>query len=182
MRREIPLLLAAIVLASGCVAPMYGPHAYRYASRQAPSPEPPPVGRWDNVMMLAAGTPVHVLTMDAGLTAGRMIRATGSVLHLETSSAEMRIDAADVIRVDRLPTMNGVRAGLRGAATGAGFVGVLGLLAGEAPPARTFAAGAITGAYTDVQLHRASPGRVTIYLSDRTIEPQPAGTSRPLRK
>jgi hypothetical protein len=144
----------------------------------APSAQPSVVGRWDNVMILQPGTPVQALTMEAGLTEGRLVSATGSSLRLQTPAGLVDLAAADVVRVDRLPETTSVREGLRGAATGAGLVGVLGLLVGQAPPARVFAAGAITGAYTGVQMHLAAPGRGTVYLAEGPIVPAPAGSRK----
>jgi hypothetical protein len=48
---------------------MYGPAARYQISA-------PPIGRWDNVMMLAAGTPVQVLMMDGGVARGQSWRQT----------------------------------------------------------------------------------------------------------
>jgi hypothetical protein len=176
--------LAVVVLGlltSSCAAPLYGPYAPRYgdpyrlgAARAIPVPTPLPTGRWDNVMMLRPGTPLQVLTLEAGLTEGRLIGATASRLRLETPGGSVDLPAIDVVRVDRLPETDSVREGLRGAATGVGAMGVLGLLVGRMPPARMFAAGAITGAYSGVQMHLAAPSRATVYLADRAVVPVPA--------
>jgi hypothetical protein len=123
-------------------------------------------------MMLRTGTPVQVLTMEAGLTEGRLLSATGTRLSLQTAAGESVLTAADVVRVD-LVAASAVSQGLRGAATGAGAVGVLGLLAGRMPPARVFAAGAITGAYAAAQVQLLAPGPQTVYLVDRAIVPKP---------
>lgn len=181
MRRARIALLVAVVLTSGCVGSMYGVHPPRYAAARPATPSPP-VGRWDNVMILSAGTPVQVLTMEAGLSEGRMVAATGSVLRLGTPAGELSIAASDVVRVDRLPDNDSVRQALRGAATGTGAAGVLGLLFGRMPPARLFAAAAITGAYTGVQMHLATSGSATIYLADRNLVPTPAGKGAPARR
>jgi hypothetical protein len=71
------------------------------------------------------------------------------------------------MRVDRLvaPVTSAVQDGARGAALGAGVVGVLGLISGRVPPPRMFLAGGIIGAYQNVELTRLSGGASIIYLA-----------------
>jgi hypothetical protein len=75
------------------------------------------------------------------------------------------------MRVDRLAggTRSAVKDAARGAAFGAGVVGVLGLIAGHAPPARVFAAGAIIGAEQNVELGSLARGATTIYLAEGAV-------------
>ena len=81
----------------------------------------PPVGRWDNVMMLAVATPVQVLRMDGGIATGRVVAADNSTLRLQVASGEVELAAAEVMRVDRLEGAGSVvRDGAKGAAVGAG--------------------------------------------------------------
>jgi hypothetical protein len=58
---------------------------------------------------------------------------------------------------------------------------VAGLLAGQMPPARIVAAGAITGAYAGVQVHLAA-GPHTVYVADRVIAPKPLDQESGSRK
>jgi hypothetical protein len=138
---------------------MYGPAA-RY------QPAALPIGRWDNVMMLATGTSVRVLLMDGGIATGRMVAADASKLRVRVASGEVDLASERIMRVDRLETSGSVVSdGAKGAAFGAGFVGVLGLMAGRVPPARVFAAGGISGAYHNAELGAAARGPATIYLA-----------------
>ena len=126
-----------------------------------------PVGRWDNVMMTAVGTPLFVLMRDGGTATGEILSATIDDLRVRAASGEVDLAAADVLRVDRLPggSRDLVREGARGAAYGAAVVGVLGLIAGHVPPPNLFAAGGIIGANQNVQDSRAVRGATTIYLA-----------------
>lgn len=170
--------LLVVALVSGACAPLPyqagpypGPYARMnpYPSRYRPEPASTSVvGRWDNVMMLAAGTPVQVLTMDGGKAAGEVTSADVSALRLLTASGEVALEADQVMRVDRVTAYKDYRAAAgRGAAIGAGAVGVMGLLVGHMPPARVFGAGAIMGASAGVQDMSYDAGPVTIYLSPR---------------
>jgi hypothetical protein len=132
-------------------------------------------------MMLPAGIPVRVLTMEGGLTEASMIAATGTVLRLEGKSGPVEIAAADIVRVDRVGTGAAGREGLRGAVTGAAAVGVLGLISGRMPPARLWAAAGIVSAYHGVQMQGLLAGDTIVYLADWTIAPrrvEPAGRVR----
>jgi hypothetical protein len=147
---------------------MYGPAA-RY------QPAALPIGRWDNVMMLGPGTPVQVLLMDGGIATGPTIAADSSMLRLRVASGEVELASEKILRVDRLEASGSVvRDGAKGAAFGAGFVGVLGLVAGQVPPARLFAAGGISGAYHNAELGAAARGAATIYLAPAVAPVAPA--------
>lgn len=117
--KHVILILAATLATSACTPAMYGQHPRysHYRNRPYEAPPPPPIGRWDNVMMLATGTTVRAA---------------------------------------------------RGAAYGAGAVGVLGLIAGRMPPPRLFLAGAIAGAAAGVPPHEMPAGPGTIYLAPHT--------------
>jgi hypothetical protein len=148
-----------------------GPYARvnPYVSRYRPDPAATAVvGRWDNVMMLAAGTPVQVLMMDGRKASGGVASADGETLRLLTASGEITVAADDVMRVDRgVATVDYTVAAGRGALVGAGVVGVMGLIAGHMPPPRLFGAGAIIGAASGVQSVADVAGPTTIYLSPR---------------
>jgi hypothetical protein len=62
-----------------------------------------------------------------------------------------------------------VKDGARGAAFGAGVVGVLGLITGHVPPPRLFGAGAIVGAYQNYELAGLARGATTIYLAESAM-------------
>jgi hypothetical protein len=169
-------LVALSILATGCVAagyPMRSP-AGAYAEQRARYDRPAPIqgaslpiGRWDNVMMLAPGSTVQVLMASGAVTTAEVIKASTYDLRIRTVSGDLDLPVADVMRVDRVkgPGNQAVRDGVEGAAWGAGIVGVAGLVIGRMPPPRLFAAGAVIGASQGVQLGRMSAGPATIYLS-----------------
>jgi hypothetical protein len=135
-----------------------------------------PIGRWDNVMMLAAGTPVQVLMMDGGVASGEVARADSTSLSLRVASGEVELASERVMRIDRLAGPGSVvRDGAKGAAFGAGVVGVIGLIAGQTPPARLFAAGGIIGAYNNAALGAMARRNATIYLAPAVAPAAPAG-------
>lgn len=121
------------------------------------------IGRWDNVMMLPAGSRVHVLLLDGGRAEGDMRSASINALNLTVASGDVEIPSEKVARVDRITGSDRVRRGLSGAAHGAGAVGLIGLLAGRVPPSRVFAAGAILGG--DAGVHSVPAGNETIYVA-----------------
>ncbi len=93
-----------------------------------------PIGRWDNVMMLAAGTPVQVLLMDGGVATGLVHAADSTSLSLKVASGEVELASTRIMRVDRLASADSaVKDGARGAAFGAGVVGVHRPDCGEGP-------------------------------------------------
>jgi hypothetical protein len=126
-----------------------------------------PVGRWDNVMMLPAGVLVQVLLMDGSLAAGPIVSATVDRVRVHTASGDVELPSKDVMRVDRQvgPVKGAVRDGARGAAFGAGVVGVMGLIGGRMPPARLFLAGGIVGGQQNVELNRLAAGASIVYLA-----------------
>jgi hypothetical protein len=134
-----------------------------------------PIGRWDNVMMLAAGTPVQVLLMDGRIATGLVRGADSASLTLKVASGDIELASARVMRVDRLAApQSAVKDGARGAAFGAGVVGVLGLIAGKVPPARLFAAGGIVGAYNNVEVGAATRRNAVVYLAPQAAPNVPA--------
>jgi hypothetical protein len=190
------ILIPVLALAAGCAYPArslpaaYGRHRPAYLPSVGPQIDLAtlPIGRWDNVMMSAVGTPLFVL-MTTGVTAsGTVVSATSDVLRLRVASGDMDLASADVMRVDRLAGGPGgvVKAGARGAAFGAGVVGVLGLIIGHVPPPRLFAAGAVVGAHQNIQLAGLAAGAKTIYLAQAAVPStlggpaygDPAGLSR----
>jgi hypothetical protein len=174
--KKLLLMVPLIGLTAGCAYPVQSlPGAYagqRPMYPRAPGPQfnlaSLPIGRWDNVMMTAVGTPLLVLMMNGTTATGEIVAATNDTLRLRVASGEVDFAAADVMRVDRLAggTRSAVNDGARGAAFGAGVVGVLGLIAGHAPPPRLFAAGAIIGAQQNIELAGAARGASTIYLAE----------------
>jgi hypothetical protein len=127
-----------------------------------------PVGRWDNVMMLPVGAIVQVLLMDGSRPAGTIVSASVDRLRIHTAGGDVDLPSRDVMRVDRpvAPVRSAVENGARGAAFGAGVVGVLGLISGRVPPPRLFLAGGIIGAEQSVELNSLASGGVSIvYLA-----------------
>ena len=178
MTRAFIIMLFAVAT-SACV-PMYGPathgispYPYQpaiYGPSVAVAPATLPVGRWDNVMMLPYGASIDVLTADGGRTSAAFVAATNTWVRVQSASREVEIAAEAVIRIDRwLGGPEGkesvARDAAKGAAVGAGAIGVMGLLFGRMPPARTFAAGAIVGGYDNAQAGRALRRSTTIYLA-----------------
>src|SRR5215212_6923065 len=113
-----------------------------------------PIGRWDNVMMSGVGTPLMVLMLNGKTASGELVNATSDTVRLRVASGQVEIAASDVMRIDRLvgPTRDAVKDSARGAAFGAGVVGVLGLVTGHVPPPRLFGAGAIVGGFQNYEL------------------------------
>ena len=184
--KKLLLMVPLIGLTAGCAYPVQSlPGAYagqRPMYPRAPGPQfnlaSLPIGRWDNVMMTAVGTPLLVLMMNGTTATGQVVAATNDTLRLRVASGEVDLAAADVMRVDRLAggTRSAVKDGARGAAFGAGVVGVLALIAGQAPPARVFAAGAIIGAEQNVEFGSLARGATTIYLAEGAV---PAAVAPP---
>jgi hypothetical protein len=173
--KRLVLLLPVILFAGGCAypAPSYpggfgGPYSMRPRT-YGPQVNlgPLPIGRWDNVMMTAVGTPLFVLMMNGSTASGDVVSASVDTLRLHVASGEVELAASEVMRVDRMSGVgrNAVKDGARGAALGAGVVGVMALIAGQAPPARVFAAGAIIGAEQNLEATASGRGATTIYLA-----------------
>jgi hypothetical protein len=191
--KRVMLLIPLIAIAGGCVYPppsMSGNYAGQYPMH--PRPYGPqvslgvlPVGRWDNVMMTAIGTPLFVLMMNGNTASGDVVSVTDETLRLHVASGDVDLAAANVMRVDRVSTRSDVvKDGARGAAYGAAVVGVLGLIVGHVPPARIFAAGGIIGANQNVQDSLAAQRATTIYLARGIVPPgpgpQPSQNARPI--
>ena len=174
--KKLLLIVPLMGFTAGCAYPLQ-PLPGAYAAQRPLYPRAPgpqfdlatlPIGRWDNVMMAAVGTPILVLMMNGTTATGEIVAATSETLRLRVASGEVDLAAADVMRVDRLAggPRSAVRDGARGAAFGTGVVGVMGLIAGHMPPPRLFAAGAIIGAQQNIQLAGLGRGESTIYLAE----------------
>jgi hypothetical protein len=184
--QKLPLLIPVLALAAGCAYPTRSlPDAYGRQRAMYPRAVGPqldlatmPIGRWDNVMMSAVGTPLMVLTMNGTTASGTFVFATSDALRLRVASGDVDLAAAEVMRVDRLGggPRDALKNGVRGGAFGAGVVGVLGLIIGHVPPARLFAAGAIVGAHQDVRLGGLAAGPSTIYLAEAAVPSVAAGS------
>jgi hypothetical protein len=130
-------------------------------------------------MMTAVGTRLFVLMMNGDTASGEIVAASDDNLRLHVAAGVVDLPASRVMRVDRMTTGGDVvRNGARGAAFGAGVVGVLGLIAGHVPPARLFAAGGIIGADQNVQNSFAARG-ATIYLARGAMPSHPAPQPAP---
>lgn len=181
MKTLLPIaIVCAATLTSACATAGYMLPLVAYRRHAPPPPHayaaPSPVGRWDNVMLLPVSTPVLALMTDGRQVGGTLIAANAGALQVRTVSGDVELPAADVMRVDRMPppaSRDNVEQGGRGAAAGVGVVGVLGLIAGQMPPARLFAAGAIIGASGSVQAAAAARSPATVYLA-----PRPGGVVR----
>lgn len=174
--KKLLFLAPFLTIAAGCVYPAQSLSGIYPGQRPMyPRPVGPqfnfaslPIGRWDNVMMTAVGTPLMVLLKNGTQASGNVVSATSERLRLLVATGEVELAQPEVMRVDRLSggKRDAVRDGARGAAFGAGVVGVLGLIAGRVPPPRLFAAGAIVAAEQNIELAGLARGASTIYLSD----------------
>jgi hypothetical protein len=179
---------AAAALTTACV-PMYGGPAMRgmppaylshppaYGPSIPVAGAPAAVGRWDNVMMLPYGAAIEVLSADGQRTSASFVAATTAFVRVQSVAGEAEIPAEAVVRIDRWlggpeGTRSVTRDAARGAAVEAGAIGVIGLLVGRMPPARTFAAGAIVGGYDNAQAGRALRQAVIIYLAPSKAQRQ----------
>ena len=189
MKKAFVIIPFAAALTTACV-PMYGvpsmhaiPAAYpyrgpaAYGPSVAAAPAALPVGRWDNVMMLPSGAPIEVLTTDGRRTSAGFVSATNSDVRVQSASGELTIPAVSVMRIDRWlggpeGAQSVARDAARGAAVGAGAIGVMGLVVGRMPPVRTFAAGAVVGGYDNAQAGRALRRSIIIYLARSVEQPQ----------
>jgi len=180
MKKALMIIPFAAAATTAACVPMYGgalngvtpAYPYRPAvyGPSMPIPTGSPVGRWDHVMMLPRGASIEVLTADGQRTAAAFVTATNSIVRVHTDAGETEIAADTVIRVDRwyggpAGAASVARDAGKGAAVGAGAIGVLGLLVGAAPPARVVAAGAIAGAYNSAETGRAVRRTITVYLA-----------------
>jgi hypothetical protein len=174
MKKRSVVMVCLTVVTTAC-SPVRYPvgtafNSYGYRQIQPPHQVPAqlPVGRWDNVMMLPVGAIVQVLLIDGSRPAGTIVSATVDRLRIHAAGGDVVLPSTDVMRIDRpaAPVRSAVRDGARGAAFGAGFVGVLGLISGRIPSPRLFLAGGIIGAEQHVELNRLAGGRATIvYLA-----------------
>jgi hypothetical protein len=163
------MLVAIVAVGSTACAPIHGGYGRPGLRAWSSAPEASMngaavAGRWDNVMMLPKNARIHVLRMDGAQAAGEIVSASATALKLIVAAGEVEIPADDVARIDHLLGSARKSQALSGAAHGAGLVGFLGLLAGQAPPARLFAAGALAGA--EAGYHAGAPGGPrTVYLA-----------------
>ena len=173
MRALVLLVVTVVAGLSMACAPVhgaYGPSAMRGWSQNAlPGPSlniAAVTGRWDNVMMLPRGARILVLQMDGVQAEGELVSATATSLKVQVAGGEVAIAVEDIARIDRVAASAKKRQALSGAAHGAGFVGLLGLIVGQAPPARLFAAGALAGAEAGYHSSGAG-GPQTVYLASQ---------------
>ena len=163
------MLVAMVAVGSTACAPVHGGYGRSGLRAWSSAPEAPinvagVTGRWDNVMMLPRNARIHVLRMDGARAEGEIVSASAAALKLIVAAGEVEIPADEVARVDHLSGSVRKSQALSGAAHGAGLVGFLGLLAGEMPPARLFAAGALAGG--EAGYHAGAPGGPrTVYLA-----------------
>jgi hypothetical protein len=174
MTKRIVVMACLTVVTTAC-SPMgypvgtgFNSYGYRHIQPTYQAPGQLPVGRWDNVMMLPVGAIVQVLLVDGSRRAGTIVSATVDRLRIHDAGGDVELPSRDVMRVDRPagPMGNAVQNGARGAAFGAGVVGVLGLISGRVPPARLFLAGGIIGAEQNIELNSLARGGASIvYLA-----------------
>ena len=181
--------ILAVGFATSACAPYPAPYVPGYAGFAQPLVRPLPAvsvdqsasarGRWDNVMLLAGGSVIGVLTMD-GQRVGTLSRADGYRIRLVVDGIEQEIARQDVLRVDlvHLPGSD-VRAVARktagGALLGAGaaalFAGVLGGSAWP-PPGVLVRGGAALGGVSGAASGLAEREGRVIYIAENQRVPQ----------
>jgi hypothetical protein len=182
-------VLLAGMAASGCtpfISP-YGPRS-RYPMR-APAPLPladtysNPSGRWDQVMLLPAGSTITVLTMD-GVRAGKLSRANGYGVQVFVNGIEEEISRPDVMRVDLvdLPGSEAAAAAKRtlgGAALGVGAAVLFGAVVGGSawpPPGALLRTGAAAGGVIGAESSLSGRQGRVIYIAE--YQPPPRHSPR----
>src|SRR3954465_5973743 len=126
--KRVVLLLPLVAVLGGCAYPAASLSS-RYPGQYPLRPRPYgpqvnfgglPVGRWDNVMLTAEGTPLFVLMMNGDTASGEVVSATNDNLRLHVASGEVDLPASNVMRVDRVTGNSDlVKDSGRGAAYGA---------------------------------------------------------------
>jgi hypothetical protein len=173
MTKRIVVMVSLTLVATACspagypMGTAFNPYGYQRTGPTYQVPAQLPVGRWDNVMMLPVGALIQVLLIDGSKPAGPIVSAAVDRVRIHTAGGDVELPSRDVVRVDRqiAPVRSAVQDGARGAAFGAGVVGVLGLISGRVPPPRMFLAGGIIGAEQNVELNRLAGGASIIYLA-----------------
>ena len=131
-------------------------------------------GRWDNVMRLAPGSIVDVLTQNGLAYVGGFSAADGYSVRVVVGGNEREIARADILRID-LVSPPGSDAGavakgaVRGAALGVGLVALVsGVIGGEAwpPPAVVWRGGAAIGGVAGGETALARRQGRLVYLAE----------------
>lgn len=178
--RCIVVLLAA-VLTTACsplLAPPFGPSGFRTAARYH-RPEPPVIGRWDNVVGIRPGTAVGIVVADGSVRTGTFIKAALRSLQLQVDGGTQELARADVLRVDVLADRAGTgTAGEIAAGAAKGALGLGGVLmaipylaTGDVivPPARFWGLGAVVGGLDAAEKRRAQTGERTVYIAPELV-------------
>jgi hypothetical protein len=161
MKHALVLVPLAMV-AAGCSPMVYQGYRPTMPGTYAPAAfaQPPlPVGRWDNVMRLAAASMIDVLTLDGTANVGPFVWADAQSLVIQRNGGDVRIPRTDIIRVDVVDAPGSeakavARNTLRGALLGAGAsVLVSAVIGGPAwpPPGAWLRAGAAAGGVAGAQ-------------------------------
>jgi hypothetical protein len=182
MTKMLLLGLAATVT-TACSPAFYGlprapyPHMPSYGRPHPYVVEQTPTGRWDNVMRLAQGSTIDVLTTDGAATVGPFIAADIESVRVNVNGAELRIARTDVVRVDLVDLAGSeveavTRKAARGALLGMGAAALIsGVVAGPAwpPPGSVLRAGAAIGGVSAGQAELSRRAGRLIYLGPQTI-------------
>ena len=172
------LLVAVAVLTTGCSTVMYpgypGGHRPSLVSRRAGyAADSAPVGRWDNVMRLAPGSTIDVLTRNGMAHVGGFAVADETHVWLKVAGAERPVARLEIVRVDLvgLPGSTTVavakRAGLGALIGTAGAAVIAGVIGGQAwpPPGPLLRGGAAGGAWAGGEAELAERYPRAIYLA-----------------
>jgi hypothetical protein len=171
---QVAVLIVLGTLSTAC-APMFAPPGSRMMAPVRVSP----VGRWDAVMDLRPSMLVGVLTADGVAHTGRFTRAGLVWMRLYENGAEVEFARDEVVRVDLLRGQgSGAVAGNVAKSAAAGAIALaateafFGLALGGKlwmPRARTWAAGAATGAVSGLGYAFAGQSERTIYVSPELV-------------
>ena len=178
-------IVSVTLLSAGCSPMLYS--GYTRPSLAAPyNPSgamgPLPIGRWDNVMRLAHGSTIDVLTPDGKPNVGLIQMATAGTVTILVDGHAIEIDRARVIRVDLVDLPGSevqaiARSGARGAFLGAGAMALVGFVVGGPawpPPGALIRAGVAGGAVSGVQSSMTDRRGRMIYLAPEQYRPYPA--------
>ncbi len=170
------LAVAVASLSTACSPLLLPPSRMGHFGPILPMHAPPapisPIGRWDEVMRLPAGSTIEVLTMD-GAAVARVVHADGRTLIVHAADGQAAIARADVIRVDLVDLAGSefdsvaLNAG-RGALLGAGAAAVAAAIIGRPawpPRGALLRAGLVGGAVAGGQAAPTRRGARIVYLA-----------------
>jgi hypothetical protein len=178
-------LVVTLVLTTGCSPLMYPSRPYYPRGFAAPPhgiSASAPVGRWDEVMLLPAGSTIVVVAND-GVHSGRFGSADAAQLTLSRTGGPMVVPRAQVMRVDVVDLHGSEGAAVareagKGALVGAGAAAVVGAMFGGQlwpPPPELLRAGIVGGAASGGYAGYLARQRRIVYLAPSELQQYPRG-------